>query len=293
MDVKYETAKKDFEIERQKTVIEKQNLHRWLLMGGIGACVLILVIFWYMLRMRARRNHALAELNTTKDKFFSIISHDLKNPAIAQRDAIRMLFSKAAQWDTATLQSFSGELLHSADMQVELLYNLLGWAQLHSGRMIYQPETFDLAQRIVPELALIKKIADAKGVQFETEIPQTCIITADAEMMATVIRNLLSNAAKFTPEGGTVKLDISPCTDAINRVSQKYTISISDTGTGIPPEALQNIFRLDTRHSRPGTAGETGTGLGLIVCNELLEKHNTKLKIESEEGKGSKFWFEI
>ena len=110
-----------------------------------------------MLRLRSRRNRALAELNATKDKFFSIISHDLKNPAVAQRDAIKMLFSKAEQWDATTLQSFCGELLHSADMQVELLYNLLNWAQLQRERMIYQPETFDLAQRIVPELALIRK----------------------------------------------------------------------------------------------------------------------------------------
>ena len=282
MFTNYLLSKKDLEIELQKNVIAKQEMQRNFFVVGIMVCVLLLIVFWYILRLRRRRNRALAELNATKDKFFSIISHDLKNPAIAQRDAIKMLFTKAGQWDATTLHDFSGELLNSADMQVDLLYKLLSWAQLQSGRMIYQPETIDLALIMVPEIALIRKIADNKGVQLETEIAQPCIVTADAEMIATVVRNLLSNAVKFTPAGGTVKLEIS-----------ESKISISDTGAGMSPTEMQNIFRLDSSHSKLGTAGETGTGLGLIVCRELLEKHNTKLQVESEKGCGSRFWFEI
>jgi signal transduction histidine kinase len=283
----YILSKKDIEIELQKNLIAKQNMQRNLFMGGIVLCGLLLTIFWYMLRLRRRRNHALAELNTTKDKFFSIISHDLKTPAVAQRDAIKMLLGKVEKWDLPTLQSFIAELLHSANVQVELLYKLLNWAQLQSGRMTCHPESFDLAPRIISEIALIQKNAEDKGVQLQTEISNPCMITADAEMIATVLRNLLSNAVKFTPKGGTVQLDVERSRNAA------YTISISDTGIGMSQQQISELFSLDTLHSHKGTGGEEGSGLGLIICKEFLEKHNSTLHIESEEGNGSRVWFEI
>jgi signal transduction histidine kinase len=101
------------------------------------------------------------------------------------------------------------------------------------------------------------------------------------------MRNLLANAVKFTPTGGQVTLNITPCD------GNGYTISIADTGIGMSNTELQELFRIDRRYSRQGTSGETGTGLGLIVCRELLEKHKTTLHVESEEGKGSRFWFEV
>ena len=292
METAYETAKKELEIEKQQNIINKQKMQRNILVGGIAACVLILTIFWYLLYLRRRRNRELAEINTTKDKFFSIISHDLKNPAVVQRDTLELVVKNAGSWDADRLADFHSELLKSAEEEVELLHNLLSWSQLQTGRISFYPETFVISE-LPHNLSLICKMAENKNITLNVAIPENALVTGDRKMLDTVIRNLLTNAVKFTPTGGTVKLEVSPCRDAINRVSTKYTISVTDTGIGIPHEELQKIFRIDSRHSRCGTTGETGTGLGLIVCFELLEKHGTVLQVESEEGKGSRFWFEI
>ena len=294
MQAKYETEKKELEIERQHSVIARANLQRWLLAAGIAIFAIIAVLLWNMLRLRNRsnrtldeRNHALDEMNATKDKFFSIISHDLKNPAVAQRDAIRILFDQAAQWDTASLHDYYGKLLRSADHHVELLYELLGWAQLQTKRMTCEPKPFDFELELRSDLALTTKMAEDKGVGMVAEIPPDTVITADAGMITTVVRNLLTNAVKFTSSGGTVTLSV------VAAPNGKFTISVTDTGVGMTDEERQNIFRIDRQHTRRGTSGETGTGLGLIVCRELLEKHETTLHIESEVNKGSRFWFEL
>jgi len=285
MAAKYETSKKELEIERQQQVIAHQNIQRWFFMSSIVVCVVILGLLWYILLLRNRRNRALADMNATKDKFFSIISHDLKNPAVAQRDAINMLIKNVHIWDTNTLTDYCNELLKSAEGEVELIYNLLGWAQVQTGRMIYTPETILLSD-ILPNISLIQKAAEDKGVILDIQMPKDALITCDSNMIATIIRNLLNNAVKFTDKGGTVVLDISSETTG-------YIISINDTGIGMSKEIINNLFRLDKIHSNIGTAGETGSGLGLIVCKELLEKHGSKLNVESVEGRGSGFWFEI
>ena len=303
MEAKYETEKKQLEIEKQQTVIEKHTLQRRLFAGGIALCVVVVALLWVLLSLRTKRNKILKEkneildeMNATKNKFFSIISHDLKGPGIAQREAIGMLVNKAPQWDAATLQEYSRQMLHAADMQVELLNNLLSWAQLQSGRMACEPVPVDLVQTLTPILDLIRKIADAKGVAVETRFiasspTQPLIATVDANMFSVVVRNLLANAVKFTATGGTVTLEVSPTSNLKSQIS--YRISVSDTGIGMSPAEVQDLFRLDRHYSRKGTSGETGTGLGLIVCKEMIEKHGSTLHIESEEGKGSRFWFGV
>jgi signal transduction histidine kinase len=294
MEVKYETEKKEHEIERQQGVISRQNMQRALLAGGIAVFAVFVGLLWYMLRLRTRRNRALterndtlSEMNATKDRFFSIISHDLKNPAVAQRDAIQMLVKNARLWDVDTLSEYYDELLKSADGQVQLLYNLLGWAQLQTGRMTCRPAPFDLVQELRSDIGILRKMAEDKGIRFEVDFPSDAIVTADAGMISVVVRNLLTNAVKFTPFGGSVSLSAS------SPLKGKCTVTVSDTGVGMTAEELHDIFRLDLHQNRRGTSGETGTGLGLIVCRELLEKHATTLHIESRENDGSKFWFEL
>jgi len=312
MEVKYEAKKKELEIERQNSVIAHQNMQHWFWVAGIAASAIIIALLLYMLYMRNRRNRALkensetlAEMNATKDKFFSIISHDLKNPTIAQRDAIRMLVKNVNKWDKGTLQNFCCNLLQSAESEVALLHNLLNWAQLQNNRMAFQPGPFDLAFAIHADLEIIGKIANDKDIEFVRQIPEQVFVTADENMITIVIRNLLANAVKFTDTGGIVRLDISPYEEReLNEsqirqkkrgqmISGKYIISITDTGVGISEEEMQTLMRYNNHHTKLGTAGETGTGFGLIVCKEMLEKHGTLLQIESEKGKGSRFWFEI
>jgi signal transduction histidine kinase len=127
-------------------------------------------------------------------------------------------------------------------------------------------------------------------------MPDAALITGDADILTTVVRNLLTNAVKFTNAGGTVTLDVSPrdCRDVAGNVSTGgYIVSVSDTGVGMSREQIGKLFIIDSAHSRKGTSGEQGSGLGLIVCREMLAKHGTTLHVESEEGKGSRFWFEV
>jgi signal transduction histidine kinase len=295
MAVKYETAKKEFEIEQQKTIITNQNLQRIFLASGIVVCILMLVLLLFLLRLRTRRNSELAEMNLTKDKFFNIISHDLKNPAVAQRNALQVLVKNARTWNTDTLTDYYDELLKSAEGQVELLLNLLNWSQLQTGRIAYNPETFAMSE-LSTNFSLIRNMAENKGIAFNIQMPVNAIITCDSKMLITIIRNLLVNAVKFTATGGRVTLDISPCNDGrdvASNVSTKYTVSISDTGVGMSELHLNTLFHLESAHSHPGTAGEQGTGLGLIICKELVEKLGSKLHVDSVEGVGSKFWFNV
>jgi signal transduction histidine kinase len=362
MEVKYETEKKELEIERQQMIIRRQNTLRILFLAGISLFAMIALMLWYMLGLRNRRNRALtelnnalderndalaglnnalterndalAEINSTKDKFFNIISHDIKNPAVAQRDALKILVQNAARWDADRLEVYLNGLLETADGQVELIYNLLSWAQLQTGRMVFSPAAFNLAAALRSDITLIRGMAEKKNISLIANIPPDADITGDSNMLATAVRNLLSNAVKFTPAGGTVTLDIKRANlsadadltadadlstradlsavadtartdlqparlentdpaDSIASTAPEYTISITDTGIGMTADQIAGLFRLDSVHSRLGTAGEQGSGLGLTVCRELLEKHGSTLHVESAPGAGSRFWFRV
>jgi signal transduction histidine kinase len=302
MEAKYETEKKELEIEKQKQIISRQNMQQSLLVASIVMCVIILVLLWYMLQLRNRRNRILAEMNATKDKFFSIISHDLKNPALALRDSLQLLIQNARTWEVDFLIEYYHGLLKSAEGQVELLYNLLNWAQIQTGRIAYSPTAFNLSTRLRPDISLINKMTESKGISLTVEMSEDTLITGDANMLTTVIRNLLTNAVKFTPPGGKVTWTVSPGAGGINSAPTGYTVTVTDTGIGMNAEQIRKLFNVltgrDKAHpvssnSHRGTAGEEGSGLGLIVCKELLGKHGSLLQVESEQGKGSRFWFEI
>ncbi len=284
--VQYDVQGKELEIVRQQAEIGRHESRQLIFIGGLATAVLLLALLGYVIVLRNRRNHALAEMNATKDKFFSIISHDLKNPAIAQRDALGLLASHVGEWDTATLAKYSDELVKSSDRQVELLYNLLNWAQVQTGKMPYRPIRFDLVAGLRPEFDMVRGMASRKGVVLEAKVPDAAIVTGDANMIATVVRNLLTNAVKFTPAGGRVTLCIEPAQGG-------WTVSVADTGIGMTEEQLRSLFRLGSLSPRTGTAGEQGNGLGLIVSRELIARHGSELRIESISDRGSCFCFTI
>ena len=289
--VKYETVEKELEIVRQQSVIDRQKTRLFIVMGGLFAAGILVVLLIYIVALRSRRNSELTEMNAIKDKFFSIISHDLKNPAVAQRDALQALANNDDKWGIDKISIYHRQLLTSANGLVELLKNLLNWSQIQSGRKTYNPHEMNLVAALQPDFNLIHNMATGKGVTFVVQTPPTAFVTCDENMIATVVRNLLANAVKFTAKGGTITLDIR-CRDAESHVST-YIISVSDTGTGMTEEQINNLFCLDKPQSRQGTDGEQGSGLGLIVCKELLDKHGSRLYVESEDGKGSRFWFEL
>ena len=284
--VLYETAEKQLEIERQQSEIERQKTRIFLFAGGLIASFMLLVMLGYIVILRTRRNRQLSETNAVKDKFFSIISHDLKNPVYAQRDSLQTLADYAHQLDAATLSEFFHKMLKSADGLADLLQNLLDWAKIQTGREMYHPVPINLTSALQTDIEVIRGMTERKQITFETLLPPAAIVIADANMLVSVVRNLLTNAVKFTSAGGTVSLHI-------NKSNNNYAVTVSDTGFGMTPEQVKNLFRIDQRLSREGTAGEQSSGLGLIVCRDMIHKHGCELHVESEEGKGSRFWFEM
>ena len=290
--VRYETAEKEIEIIRQQSEIDSQEARLKIVIGGLIVATLVLALLMYNIKIRIRRNRELTEINATKDKIFNIISHDLKNPAIGQRDALKFLTDNVNEWDKNKIADFLQKLCKSSESILDLLKNLLYWSRLQTGKKIYHNLPFNLINALKPDINVIISMAEQKGVNFETIIPPAVIINGDENMILIVIRNLLANAVKFTNKDGNVTLKIENIKDKINK-SEKVIISISDTGVGMTDSQIQNLFHLDLQQSTKGTEGESGSGLGLIVCDELLQKHNSKLHIASETGKGSKFWFEL
>ncbi|MDR1950726.1 MAG: tetratricopeptide repeat protein [Bacteroidales bacterium] len=288
LKISYDILQKEQTIATLQVMHEIEQLKNRQKQIALLASAGLLALFVCIIIMRTRRNRILAEMNSTKDKFFSIISHDLKNPALTQCEALKMLAENSGLWNAEQMSAYHIELLKSAEEQVELIYNLLGWSQVQTGRISYKPNTF-LLSNLQPNLTLIHKMAENKGIALNIQIPADMLITGDINILTTVIRNLLTNAIKFTETGGTVSLGIFP----VSSNSSKYTVTVSDTGIGINREQLQTLFRIDKRESQRGTAGEQGTGLGLVVCKELLEMHRSTLHVESEQGKGSKFWFTV
>ena len=286
MEVKYEVQQKELEITRKQEEINRQ---RNIFVACIAVTLLIICFTVYIIVLRNRRNRALAETNAIKDKFFSIIAHDLKNPVVTQHNALQLLTSNATKWDANTLSDYSEKLFKQSEDLVDLLKNLLNWSLIQSGRNRFQPSMFNLVAALQSDINLIRSMVERKNIAFETLTPKIAIVTADQSMLVTVVRNLLANAVKFTADGGTVTLEITPCLGA----AERHTISVTDTGIGMSEEHIRNLFRLESAHSHQGTAGEQGSALGLIVCKELLEKHGSTLYVESTEGVGSRFWFEI
>ena len=286
MEVKYNVQQKELEIERQQSEIERQKFRLLLFGGGLIVSFLLLAMFVYIIALRTRRNRQLSEINAIKDKFFSIISHDLRNPVIAQREALQTLANHAHQLNAGTISDFFRKILKSADGLADLLENLLAWATIQTGREMYLPMPFNLVAALQSDIEVVKNMAEGKEIAFETLMPPTAVVTADSNMLVTVIRNLLTNAVKFTAAGGKVSLQIYES-------DGKFSIAVSDTGVGMTQEQVQNLFRIDRQFPRKGTAGEQSSGLGLIVCHDMLYKHGYELYIESEVGRGSRFWFEM
>jgi signal transduction histidine kinase len=174
----------------------------------------------------------------------------------------------------------------SSQNAMDLLQNLLDWSRAQTGRMEFNPEYFELVDLIGESKMLFDAIASQKNISIKSELPHSIVVFADKQMTSTVLRNLISNAIKFTRHGGEINL-------SAKKKSNGILISVSDNGVGIAAERLIKLFRIDESNSTYGTEKERGTGLGLILCKEFVENHGGKIWAESEEGKGSTFYFTL
>ena len=227
----------------------------------------------------------LKKANATKDKFFSIIGHDLKNPMYAMGSLAKMLKQDGREMGDEQLEEIYSMLELSSESVTALLENLLTWARSQSGRVEFKPESFDLTEVVNSTLQVLKMNAENKGLKLVSEVAKGTMVFADRNMLTTVIRNLIGNSIKFTTTGGiTVKAE---------DFEGKKKISIVDTGIGMDEASRNKLFRIDVHHSTQGTSGEGGTGLGLIICKEFVEANKGKIWVESEVGKGSSFIFTL
>lgn len=221
-------------------------------------------------------------LNANKDKFFSIIAHDLKSPFSALLGYSDFLVEDFDELSDEEIREYSNNINTVAKNVYDLLDNLLEWSRIQTGRRKYEPETFNLTQTINRVIELFYNNAVNKNLKFHKVLKPNLPVFADTNMLFTVLRNLVSNAIKFTPRGGSITITAS-------NENHQIIISVKDSGVGISEDDLQKLFNITTSHSTIGTEQETGTGLGLILCKELVELNNGTISLESELGKGSEF----
>ena len=244
-----------------------------------------LVIIWMFLKENRKQKKLIVELeqlNATKDKFFSIISHDLRSPFSTILGFSDILQKEFRSYPQEQIHQYLGFIYQASKKTFDLIENLLEWSSLQTGK--YQPKfkQMSINEVILDEIELLKSTATQKYIDLSTNFNSSSNVMIDQDMMNTVIRNLISNAIKFTDIRGKIEIKTY---DEINDV----IVSISDTGVGIDENTIGNLFKIDTKISTIGTQGEKGTGLGLSLCKELVEKNNGKIMVESEKSVGTTF----
>ena len=267
--------------------------------------VLLAFVYKYLLKIRTNRllrvqnekifqtnqklldsENNLKQLNATKDKFFSIISHDLKNPFTSLLSISELMSDDYEELEEEDKEQGIKKVHESAKRIYRLLENLLTWSRAQSGRINYEPVIVHLNEIVGENLLLLEEAAIKKGITLHSQFPGAIHAYCDREMINTIVRNLLSNAIKFSRKDEPVKVEIEDM-----KVSWK--INIIDQGIGISDENQKKIFQIDTKFKSEGTSGEKGTGLGLIICKEFVEKNGGDISIFSKEGEGSTFSFTV
>ncbi len=229
----------------------------------------------------------LKALNASKDKLFSIIAHDLRSPFHALLGLSDLLATEVDEFSREEIAKFASEMNSSLKNQFKLLENLLEWSRLQTGRMQYAPVKINLMEKVNDIIALLSGNALKKNISIINNVLNNAFVWADANMLQSILQNLLANAIKFTKSGGTIAVT-SESTD-----KKMVRIFVKDTGVGISKNNLQKIFRTDSTVTTQGTENERGTGLGLLLCKEMIERHGGTISVESELEKGTTFFFTL
>jgi len=230
----------------------------------------------------------LKEINETKDKFFSIIAHDLRAPLGAFLNITQLLHNDYDILEEQEKREFI-EMMHKTSKSIyDLLENLLMWSKSESGKIIFEPSTNPITYVCDNAYSIYYPIAKEKNIELINNVKSKCLATYDYNTILTVLRNLISNAIKYTPSSGKIIINCKKHQD-----SNELIISVSDTGIGIPKEKINDLFKIESHFSTPGTNDEKGSGLGLILSKEFVEKNGGKIWVKSQQGKGSTFYFTL
>jgi PAS domain S-box-containing protein len=232
------------------------------------------------------QNEELLRLNASKDKFFSILAHDLKNPFSAIIGSSDLLLTRSANNDSEEIDRYAKIINQSSKKALDILLNLMDWSQIQTGSTKYVPESIDVSSLVEEAILLLGCNAEEKSISIQNQIPQGTTIFADKVMMSIVLRNLISNAIKYTHLEGIVSIS------SIQKENE-LVISVQDNGVGIPKDKIQRLFQIDGVYSTPGTKKEKGTGLGLILCKEFIEKNKGAIWVESNVDFGTVFHFSL
>ena len=277
----------------------------FILLEVLVTTAIAIMIYIYLVKLRTNRlltyqnqqisqaNEALREseknlmeLNATKDKFFSIISHDLKNPFASLLSISELMVENFNDMEEQDHQAGFKKIHQSVKHLLDLLENLLTWSRSQRGRIKYDPTRFNLSTLIQENVNLHRLLADKKGILLLSPDSQNVYAYGDRDMINSVIRNLMTNAVKFTDRDKRVEVKVETH-------EAEVEVSIVDEGIGIEQEHIDKLFRIDEKFKSTGTAGEKGTGLGLIICREFVEKHGGEIRVTSQPGLGSTFSFTI
>jgi PAS domain S-box-containing protein len=233
------------------------------------------------------KNEELQKLNAEKDKFFSIIAHDLRGPMGGFMQLTELLVDESHNLTGSEIKELMIDLSQSSRNTFNLLENLLEWSQISSGHLDFKPERVGLNEVVTASIHILAEQAREKEIKIVKAMTNDPMVTADKNMLKSIISNLLTNAIKFTACGGTVTIS------AKSVENNQTLISVRDTGIGMSEEMKDNLFRIDANTKRPGTQGERSTGLGLLLCKEFVEKHGGKISVESRQRMGSVFSFTL
>lgn len=283
LEIQYEIRRKDSENEILKSANTVQRNY-FIFSLGLGFLIVLVLLNRYIYSRKSQKQ--LEELNATKDKLFSIIGHDLKNPFGTLINFSEMLMEDYLELTDEEKITYIHMINEASLTGHEILDNLLQWSKTQSGKLEFIPQPISLQEIVEANIALLNSSASNKGIEIFSTVNGEIKVFADKLMLKTVLRNLIGNAIKFSYKDGTIKIS--------SKTYDNFTeVIVSDNGVGIKEETRQKLFNPAIFHSTAGTANEQGTGLGLLLCKEFVEKNGGKIWVESEEGKGCDFKFTI
>ncbi len=273
-------------------ISEKELIHKKLLNQHKEIEEAFLALSDKSLEIESQRQK-LQELNATKDKFFSILAHDLINPFNAMMGLSELMNKQAKAESNQELKLYIELLGQTIKQTYSLLENLLEWSRTQSGHIQFQPKTVVLKQVVIDIIELNNLKFKEKEISTEIQIDNNLLVTVDPNMLSTILRNLVSNAIKFTPQHGKVIFKANSFSEPNESEVELIQVSVCDTGMGINAENQKKLFKIEENFTTFGTNHEKGTGLGLILCKEFVEINGGEIWVESEEGKGTCFHFTI
>ncbi len=277
----------DFSVKYQEKEREAQlKLTRTIFYFVVGFLVVGLVLLYFIIMIQRRSNARLRELGRLKDKFVGVVSHDIKNPLLTQTRILELIEQSIENLTPVEIMELNRQLLTSSRSLLELLTNLLNWSKLEANSMSFNPINVDLRSIVKDSEELFCTSLRQKSISLIIEVPQGAIAYGDYNMVSTVLRNLLSNAIKYSKVGGAINI-------IANKQADVWMLSVKDYGVGMSSEVQESLFKLTAVRSQLGTAQEVGTGLGLIITKEMIERNGGELSVQSAYDKGTTISFTI